>query len=417
MRPSPAGWRTAATKNLPLTLAFPDGTRWGAGGPRLELVRPERFFARLGADGLIGFGEAWMTGDMTTGGWQRRRQPRRRRGAGQQHRSGVRQRRDRRAGRRADRAVPSGCPCWSRARCRSCGTPGRTGRRPTEENTPTGARENIHRHYDLSNDLFELFLDPTLTYSAAWFEPGDDLLTRAAPQDRRHPRPGQGRARAAGAGDRLRLGWAGHPGRPGAGRARHHPDPVRGAEGAGRPADRRGRAERPDRRACWRTTATTPTATSGTYDAIVSVEMIEAVGERYWPDYFGAIDRMLADGGRMSLQAITMAHERLLATRNGYTWVHKYVFPGGTLPSTDRDRSGGQRAHLAADPGDPAARACPTCRPWSSGGTTSTTGCRRSARWASTRRSSGCGTSTWPTRRPGFAADYLDDLQIGLGRG
>ncbi len=50
----------------------------------------------------------------------------------------------------------------------------------TEENTPTGARENIHRHYDLSNELFELFLDPTLTYSAAWFEPGDDL--RAAQQ-------------------------------------------------------------------------------------------------------------------------------------------------------------------------------------------------------------------------------------------
>ena len=47
----------------------------------------------------------------------------------------------------------------------------------TEENTPTGARENIHRHYDLSNELFELFLDPTLTYSAAWFEPGDDLRT------------------------------------------------------------------------------------------------------------------------------------------------------------------------------------------------------------------------------------------------
>jgi cyclopropane-fatty-acyl-phospholipid synthase len=72
---------------------------------------------------------------------------------------------------------------------------------------------------------------------------------------------------------------------------------------------------------------------AGSYDAVVSVEMIEAVGERYWPDYFGAIDRMLADGGRLGLQAITMAHERLLATRNGYTWVHKYVFPGGALPS------------------------------------------------------------------------------------
>ena len=46
-----------------------------------------------------------------------------------------------------------------------------------EENTPTGARENIHRHYDLSNDLFETFLDPSLTYSAGWFEPGDDLVS------------------------------------------------------------------------------------------------------------------------------------------------------------------------------------------------------------------------------------------------
>ena len=60
----------AAVRSLPMTLQFPDGTRWGAGGPTLELVRPDSFFTRLGADGLIGFGEAWMTGDMTTGGWR-----------------------------------------------------------------------------------------------------------------------------------------------------------------------------------------------------------------------------------------------------------------------------------------------------------------------------------------------------------
>ncbi len=59
----------AAVRTLPMTLLFPDGTRWGAGGPTLQLIRPESFFARLGADGLIGFGEAWMTGDLTTGGW------------------------------------------------------------------------------------------------------------------------------------------------------------------------------------------------------------------------------------------------------------------------------------------------------------------------------------------------------------
>ena len=118
-----------------------------------------------------------MTGDLTTGGWHATGTAARHVPARQQHRSGVGQRGHRRAGGGADRAVPSGCPCWCPARCRRCGTPGRAGSRPTEENTPTGARENIHRHYDLSNDLFELFLDPTLTYSAAWFEPGDDLQT------------------------------------------------------------------------------------------------------------------------------------------------------------------------------------------------------------------------------------------------
>ena len=76
-------------------------------------------------------------------------------------------------------------PCWRcwpiACRC-SCPGPLQALRRTwqsrpprTEENTPTGARDNIHRHYDLSNDLFKLFLDPSLTYSAAWFEPGDDL--------------------------------------------------------------------------------------------------------------------------------------------------------------------------------------------------------------------------------------------------
>ena len=59
----------AAVKNLPITLEFPDGTAWGTGGPTLQLIRPDSFFARLGAEGLIGFGEAWMTGDLTTCGW------------------------------------------------------------------------------------------------------------------------------------------------------------------------------------------------------------------------------------------------------------------------------------------------------------------------------------------------------------
>jgi cyclopropane-fatty-acyl-phospholipid synthase len=72
---------------------------------------------------------------------------------------------------------------------------------------------------------------------------------------------------------------------------------------------------------------------TGSYDAVVSVEMIEAVGEEYWPTYFRSLDTLLAPGGRVGLQAITMPHESLLATRGSYTWIPKYVFPGGIIPS------------------------------------------------------------------------------------
>jgi cyclopropane-fatty-acyl-phospholipid synthase len=71
----------------------------------------------------------------------------------------------------------------------------------------------------------------------------------------------------------------------------------------------------------------------GQFDAIVSVEMIEAVGERWWPTYFRTLDDRLAPGGRMALQAILMPHDRLLASRRSWTWIHKYIFPGGLLLS------------------------------------------------------------------------------------
>jgi cyclopropane-fatty-acyl-phospholipid synthase len=72
---------------------------------------------------------------------------------------------------------------------------------------------------------------------------------------------------------------------------------------------------------------------TGEYDAVVSVEMVEAVGWQYWQTYFETIDRVLAPGGRVAIQAITMPHDRMLVTRNTYTWMNKYIFPGGFLPS------------------------------------------------------------------------------------
>ncbi len=80
---------------------------------------------------------------------------------------------------------------------------------------------------------------------------------------------------------------------------------------------------------------------TGKYDAVVSVEMIEAVGYAYWSEYFAVLNRVLHPGGSIGLQAITMPHDRMLATRNTYTWIHKYIFPGGLLPSV---RSVGESA-------------------------------------------------------------------------
>src|SRR5699024_3014560 len=86
----------------------------------------------------------------------------------------------------------------------------------------------------------------------------------------------------------------------------------------------------------------------GDYDAVVSVEMIEAVGERYWPDYFRSLGRLVTPGGRVGLQAITMPHDHMLATRRSWTWIHKYIFPGGLIPSITAihehaERDGGLR--------------------------------------------------------------------------
>jgi cyclopropane-fatty-acyl-phospholipid synthase len=188
-----------------------------------------------------------------------------------------------------------------------------------------GARSNIHRHYDLSNEMFEVFLDPSMTYSSAWFSSGDSL---AAAQARKI----DGILDLAGVTSGTRLlevgtGWGALA--------------IRAAQ-----------------RGAHVTTLTISTSQQeyaseriadagvsvdvqlrdyrdavGTYDAVVSVEMIEAVGAEYWPTYFQTLSRLLRPGGRVGLQAITMPHDRMPATRRSYTWIHKYVFPGGQLLS------------------------------------------------------------------------------------
>jgi hypothetical protein len=84
----------------------------------------------------------------------------------------------------------------------------------------------------------------------------------------------------------------------------------------------------------------------GQYDAVVSVEMFEAVGREHWPAYFGALRRLTAPGGRIRLRAITMPHDRMLAAAGTQTWIPKYTFPGGLIPSQAAIRSESQAAGL-----------------------------------------------------------------------
>ncbi|MGH3494453.1 MAG: class I SAM-dependent methyltransferase, partial [Sciscionella sp.] len=198
----------------------------------------------------------------------------------------------------------------------------------TEENTVDGARDNIHRHYDLSNELFETFLDESMSYSSAMFtEESEDLLTA-------QHRKIDSVLDFAGvrAGDHvleIGTGWGALAVRAAQRGARVTTLTI-STEQKVLAEQRIAEAGLSDR---IQVLLRDYREAQGSYDAIVSVEMIEAVGEKYWPTYFGSFEKLLKPGGRIGLQAITMPHDRMMASRDSYTWIHKYVFPGGIIPS------------------------------------------------------------------------------------
>lgn len=201
-------------------------------------------------------------------------------------------------------------------------------------NSRDGSRRNIATHYDLSNELFALFLDDSLTYSSALFEPaGPRDWVGLATAQRRKIDAVLDRARV-GAGTRvleIGTGWG----------ALAIAAARRGAE-----VTTVTLSNEQARLACERIAAAGVADavdvrvedyrdTAGRYDAVVSVEMIEAVGEEFWPDYFHTLDARLAPGGTAALQSIVMDDERLQATRRSYGWIQKHIFPGGLIPSLE----------------------------------------------------------------------------------
>ena len=268
----------------------------------ITIHRPDELYARLGRDGLIGFGEAYLTGAWDSDdlfGFLT---------ALASHVSDL---------------VP-------RPLQRFRGVVGRrtpSAHRPSADQT----RDLIAHHYDLSNELFALFLDETLSYSSALFDsPAGTDADLATAQHRKIDRLLD--AAGVGAGTRvleIGTGW-GELAIRAAARGATVRSITLSTEQQALARQRiaaAGRADRVEVELCdYR-------HVSGTYDAVLSVEMIEAVGHDYWPTYFQTLDRVLAPGGRVGIQAILMPHDRMLATRGSYTWINKYIFPGGFLPS------------------------------------------------------------------------------------
>jgi cyclopropane-fatty-acyl-phospholipid synthase len=196
-------------------------------------------------------------------------------------------------------------------------------------NTRPGSRRNIASHYDLGNDLFELFLDPSLTYSSAIFGHPSEPLAEA--QQRKFRR----------LGDQLRLEASDHVLEIGCGwggfaifAARTYGCRVTGltisteqhAFATARVRDA-GLAGRVDIRLCdYRDVA-------GRFDKIVSIEMLEAVGRAHWPVFFERCDAVLAPGGSVAIQTIAMPDHRFEAYLRHADWIQTYIFPGGLLPS------------------------------------------------------------------------------------
>ena len=309
----------AAVNRLDVTFVVgtgPDAETWGRGGPRAIVHRPDEFFARCGRHALIGFGEAYLTGAWGTEGTDLD--------------DGLGEFLAVLATEIAD-LVPQPL---QKLRALAVKRPPRK-----QKSSAKNSQSNIAHHYDLSNDLFETFLDPTLSYSSALFE-GDPDAAVADDLEAAQGRKIERLLDEAGVREGSRVleigsGWGElciRAARRGAtvrsitlSTEQKRLGEQRVAEAAARTGEFDAGQVQID--LCdYRDVA-------GQYDAIVSVEMIEAVGWQYWQTYFETIDRVLAPGGRVGIQAITMPHDRMLATRNTYTWINKYIFPGGFLPS------------------------------------------------------------------------------------
>ncbi|MBS0492315.1 class I SAM-dependent methyltransferase [Phenylobacterium sp.] len=199
-------------------------------------------------------------------------------------------------------------------------------------NTRKGSRKNIHAHYDLGNAFYSQWLDPTMTYSSARYSHDGEALQLAQTNKYRSLAQDMGLERDQSVLE-IGCGWGGF--------AEYAAKEV-GAKVTGITISQeqfdfarkrifeQGLAERAEiRMVDYRDV-------QGQFDRVASIEMFEAVGERYWSTYFSKIRDVLRPGGRAGLQIITIRDEIFESYRRRADFIQKYIFPGGMLPSEAR---------------------------------------------------------------------------------
>jgi cyclopropane-fatty-acyl-phospholipid synthase len=203
-------------------------------------------------------------------------------------------------------------------------------------NSRAGSKRNIMAHYDLGNDFYKLWLDPSMSYSAAVYREVDDGSLEAA-QHAKYSRILN--CLKAGPGQRvleIGCGWGGFAemavqrGMAVTGLTLS-PAQLAWAQKRVPAADLRLQDYRD---------------TQEQFDHVVSIEMFEAVGERFWPSYFSTVAKALKQDGRAVIQSITIRDDLFASYRKGTDFIQQYVFPGGMLPSRQAFRAAAAKQKL-----------------------------------------------------------------------
>ena len=201
-------------------------------------------------------------------------------------------------------------------------------------NSIAGSERNIKAHYDVGNDFYSLWLDKSMTYSSALYQNTDALYeAQQNKYDRILSKFDKPHANVLEIG----CGWGGFAER--AAGADHHVTGLTISPSQHKFATERLGAKAEIRFEDYR-------KSKGTFDHIVSIEMFEAVGEHYWPQYFATVAERLKQGGRAVIQTITIRDELFSGYRSRSDFIRHYVFPGGMLPSLARFREEAERAGL-----------------------------------------------------------------------